>query len=361
VQPLVSVVIPVGSRHAEHCRVAAASALRQTIRPVEVILVADGGADVAELPGCVHLDTGGIRRGPAAARNLGIARATAPFILFLDADDYLLPGGLATLLQAYAQSGASYVYGDTYTIDQGGGHTLRRAPDYDQGRQAFHNIHVVTALCRTEDVRAVGGFDEGVDAWEDWTLWLRMAIAGYCGHRTEQPAFVYRVHEGDRMTRFYGAGGDLMEAVLRRYRNEQGVIPMARCCGQNPVSQAAAAEAVAPLALGYAPLEVAPGLLRVEYLGDAHKVPYTPPGSSTIYLGTNPGNRYADVSEAAAAWLVGMSIARVVPAPAPFTPAPPPLEPLGESIAVGADEPAPLPAPEPLTPEAPVKARRLKP
>lgn len=100
----VSVIIPVFNAEA-FIRRAVASALMQP-EVGDVVLVEDGSAD-GSLPICRqwaarHSDrvrlfrhAGGQNRGAGPSRNLGIQRAASPYIAFLDADDYYLPGRFA--------------------------------------------------------------------------------------------------------------------------------------------------------------------------------------------------------------------------------------------------------------------------
>lgn len=321
-EPLVSIIIPVGPRHVEHCRVAAASVARQSLGHLcETIVVADGGADVAPMPGVQLLRSAGERRGPAVTRNRGIAVARGQFLLFLDADDYLLPRAVEQLLRGYAAGRAGYVYGNAYTlepwhlreqlqgqagvtVDEARGHlyVFRIAPAYVQQTQASYNLHTVTALVPAREVRRVGGFDERVDAWEDWTLWLRLAIAGVCGERISDPVFVYRVYEGARMTAFF-KDRSTMQPIYTLYQDSEGRIPMASCCGGAPdlarLAAGALAQAPAPAALS-----VGSGLLRVEYIGPSRGAfTYDLSPSRQIRLGNNEIDRYADVTEDEYAWL----------------------------------------------------------
>jgi hypothetical protein len=253
--PLISVITPVGPRHTRHARVANASVRWQTLPRswVEHLLVADTA-----------------KRGPAVARNVGIAAARGAFLVFLDADDYLIPEALETYLRGYVGSHSCYVYADNYVLNGDGSHHLSSSQEYSQQRMGMYNQHVVTALAPADLVRAVGGFDTKVDAWEDWTLWLRFAIAGYCGERIPAPALVYRIGEGDRMTRFLAdqAGNvERMALVTRRYTNNKGVIEMAPCggCGGGHSAELRVLAQQAVAALPESPLPS--GAVRLQYVG----------------------------------------------------------------------------------------------
>jgi len=346
--PLVSIITPCGPRHAAHVRVAAASVTWQSLADrCEHIIACDGGADVAPMEGVTILPSDGERRGPAHTRNRALAAARGAFILPLDADDYLTPHAVENLLREYGRGQFGYIYGDAFTLERDGSYLLRPAPDYVQDHMRHHNIHVVTALTPTRHWRQVGGWDEGVDAWEDWSGHLRLAIAGVCGHRLPLPVFTYRVHEGDRMTRFYGGDPALMEQVLIRYRNAEGRIPMASCCGGDADLAGLAADAAA-----HAPFPEAAamegGKVRVEYLGDdrgSQTFDY-PDRHNAIRLGNNAIDRYKDVTRDQADWLLEHGIpVRVIP------------------VFDGPEPPSPLPILKPtdvLTPDAHVKALRSK-
>ncbi len=327
VAPLVSIITPCGPRHTEHVRTAAASVAWQSLAHLcEHIIACDGDAQVAPMPGSVAiLPSDGERRGPAHARNRALAAARGLFILPLDADDYLLPGSVANLLREYGRGTHGYIYGDSYTQERDGRFLLRGAPDYVQqtftdgagqvfgGMDSF-NIHVVTALTPTKHWRAVGGWDERVDAWEDWTGHLRLAIAGVCGHHLPQPILTYRVYEGDRMQRFYRGAPELMERVWGLYRNQEGRITMASCCGGDAGLAAIAAQAAQSVPLAHAAPMVG-GLVRVEYIGDDRGAQtWEHPWGVQIRLGNNAIDRYKDVTIEQAEWLREMGIpVRVVP------------------------------------------------
>ena len=332
--PLISVISPVGPRHHEHIQVARASVRGQTL-------------PAGWVEHLVEYDTAG--EGPAVCRNRALARARGAFTVFLDADDYLIPTALETYLRGFAAArDACYVYADNYVIDGARWHYSNSA-EYDQRTQARYNQHVVTALAPTALVREVGGFDEAIDIWEDWTLWLRLAMRGWCGRRLAQPALVYRIAEGGRMRPGMAAGEALMVPIWERYADERGQIVM---CGCNKPAAALAAQQQAQIAVQVlgAPSMAPNGLTRLEYTGSrtgGFHVTSAATGRS-YKIG---GRRLVDADPRDVEWLISMGcspVARADFVPPPeaeptFTPSPALEQAINESEA-----PAGQPAPQPI-------------
>src|SRR5215470_13884728 len=94
---LVSVIVPVYNRPAM-LREAVESALAQTYRPIEIVIVDDGSTDdtasVAEDLGRTNKDiikvVHRLNGGPGQARETGRQAAQGEFIQYLDSDDLLL-------------------------------------------------------------------------------------------------------------------------------------------------------------------------------------------------------------------------------------------------------------------------------
>lgn len=120
---LVSVVIPC-YRQAHFLPEAIESVLRQSYPRREIIVVDDGSPDetaevAARYPGvrCVRQPN----RGLAAARNRGLAEARGEFVVFLDADDRLLPDALQVGVEAFAaHPECAFVYGRLQPIGPDG-------------------------------------------------------------------------------------------------------------------------------------------------------------------------------------------------------------------------------------------------
>jgi len=106
--PLVSVVIPCYNSQA-YVGEAIRSALDQTHKNLEVIVIDDGSSDaslqvIKSFGQSVRWETGP-NRGAPAARNRGAELARGEFIQFLDADDLLLPEKVETCLHAGSSAG----------------------------------------------------------------------------------------------------------------------------------------------------------------------------------------------------------------------------------------------------------------
>ena len=95
----VSVVIPVFEAR-ETLKAALASVAAQTLQPLEILVVDDASPVPPDVPAPARTLRAPRNRGPAAARNLGIAAARGRFVAFLDADDLWLPGKLAAQAEA---------------------------------------------------------------------------------------------------------------------------------------------------------------------------------------------------------------------------------------------------------------------
>lgn len=328
--PLVSIVIPVGPAHAIHAATALASCLWQTVPNWEAIIVNDAGAAL-DLPGDarVHVIDAPVKAGrrSSIARNAGVMEAHAPFTLFLDADDYLLPNALSALIQGHAQHEACYSYGWHYGLGSSGAWALYRSPEYDRDKLSTFNLHPITALVPTAALRACGGCDEGTPGLEDWTLWLRLAQLGCCGQQIYGPTFVYRRDEGVNHIADVDGGLALMNAVRARYQDAEGRINYMGCgCGGGAAEAKAMARQVAPL-LGKA-TTMNGDQIMLEYIGPGEGAqwfggPGRSPSGQQYRAGRGPAVRYiGPVPETDANYLIGLQVFRRVPPPAAFVPPP---------------------------------------
>jgi glycosyltransferase involved in cell wall biosynthesis/SAM-dependent methyltransferase len=156
-----------------------------------------------------HVDNAGL----ACTRNRGFEEADTPYVLPLDADNVLLPGCAARLLDELDASGAAYAYPQ---IRQFGpevdpevglvmGHT-----EYTPGRLMAMNYIDAMALVRKSAWQAAGGYRLGLLGWEDYELWCSLADLGLYGLRVHETLALYRVH-GESMLSTVTHTGDKLD------------------------------------------------------------------------------------------------------------------------------------------------------
>ena len=193
--PLISVIIPAYNAR-NSISAAVASALTQTHPAVEVIVVDDGSTDhtldaLAPYQGRIH-SLRQPNRGPAAARNAGLALAGGGYVTFLDADDWILPDKLRRQVTCLAGSPAvGWVFCDVVYVDGNGRHLYQASERYAYARRARLDgdlfsellagnfIPVHAPLIRRRCLAEAGPFDEDprLIGVEDWDLLLRLSVS----------------------------------------------------------------------------------------------------------------------------------------------------------------------------------------
>lgn len=174
----VAVVIPV---YNGACYLAAAieSVLAQSLPPAEVIVVDDGSTDDGAAVACAFGPPVRVltqtNRGPAAARNLGVAHSSGDLLAFLDADDLWLPDKLARQMQVLQDDPlcAAVVGGVENFISPELGVAQRWA--LAQAAAQTGDVHVGALLIRREAFRRIGGFDPRWRHTEFVEWWARAA------------------------------------------------------------------------------------------------------------------------------------------------------------------------------------------
>ena len=226
--PFFSVIIP-----AYNCvgflREALQSLREQTCKDFEVIIAdsrsTDGTATVAsefpDVPCSVYnIDIIG---NIAASRNVAAAHATAPWLAFLDADDFWAPGKLARVRdaigehpQAIAFCHAENIFRDGQVIGtQSYGPRGSHLPSSLLfGGNAFSTAATVL---RRDIFEQVGGFDENpsIITAEDYDLWVRTTPFGESVFLPDVLG-CYRLHGGNSTAKLK-RHLDATEAVLHKH------------------------------------------------------------------------------------------------------------------------------------------------
>jgi glycosyltransferase involved in cell wall biosynthesis len=235
-EPLVSVVMPVYNG-ARYLRQSLESALNQTYRPLEIVVVDDGSTD--ETPKILAEFGPRIRAirqknsGSAAARNAALQAAHGEIIGFLDADDLWLPEKLEVQV-AYlrAHPDVELVATRWLTLTDGepaasvARHSTNTKPEIDEQTSGWlYNellidcvVHTTTVLMRRSLVDEIGLFDTELRRGQDYDYWLRASQATEI-HTLREPLSYYRLHAANStwQPQRLNYGAMVIDRALRRW------------------------------------------------------------------------------------------------------------------------------------------------
>lgn len=220
--PKVTIVIP--AHNASQTLAETLSSLsQQTLSNWEAVIVDDGSGDATrEIAESYAASDARFRvveqlpQGVSAARNKGIDLARSDWLLFLDADDWLLPRHLERLtgvldgdphLDAVYCGWARVAPDGTIASEQRGTEVDALFP-----LLARHPVFAVHAcIVRKSLVHSAGGFDSAFTPCEDWYLWLKIARAGARFASIPDVLAYYRLRPGSASSDAYR----MLESGLR--------------------------------------------------------------------------------------------------------------------------------------------------
>lgn len=209
--PLVSVIIPAFNSE-KYIAETINSALCQTYRNIELIIVDDGSTDrTLEIVKQISLKDNRVKYfsippagRPSVPRNFGIQKANGEFIAFLDSDDLWIKEKLDYQVKYLLQNQDKiFVYSMCVTF----GNVSFFSPFYEVLPLLFkisksHNdlinkgnsIQPSTVLVRKAHLLEVNGFDEDPELKvEDYDLWIRLSMLGSFGF-IPRVLTLYRIH-----------------------------------------------------------------------------------------------------------------------------------------------------------------------
>jgi glycosyltransferase involved in cell wall biosynthesis len=216
VAALVSVIIPVfnGERFLAE---AIDSVLGQDHRPIEIVVIDDGSTDGSKrVAGRFHdvILIASANHGVAAARNLGLARASGSFITFLDADDLMASGRLTAQLEHLRTRPdvGCVLMRQELLFEPGVTHQVWR-PDGPAG-----GVPPMTGLLRRQASELVGGFDPSYRVVED-TEWLfRLRDAGVQIDILPRVGVIRRIHRDNLTHQVALMRNELARSLMERIR-----------------------------------------------------------------------------------------------------------------------------------------------
>ncbi|HEY2964047.1 MAG TPA: glycosyltransferase [Pyrinomonadaceae bacterium] len=247
--PLLSVIIPTWNRAHVVCE-AVASALKQRVGAIEVIVVDDASTDATiqlldrTFGSQIQLLKLENRRGSGAARNAGAELARGEFVAFLDSDDIWLPGKLAAELRVFAEfPEANAVVSDSQTFFEGVVDASRRFAQNGllagtRGRvrlaqecawlwtNSMNIPHTCGIIARREALAQIGRtlFAEDLACCEDWEFQMRLYQLGRIVILPEVFSWVRRFNDDSRPGRAIPGQAATREQEVLLLRSRLAVI-----------------------------------------------------------------------------------------------------------------------------------------
>ncbi|MCE9680057.1 glycosyltransferase [Shewanella sp. AS1] len=182
---LITIYIPTKNRRL-HLSKAIDSVLNQTYKNWELIIVNDASTDdtesfLTELTDkhhnikCFHNT---VSQGACAARNTAIQNAKGLFVTGLDDDDLFTPNRLQVLVDNYDDKysfiSTSWVMSPNTIKDRLREFLRYKSGDIDLNSMLDLNHIGNQVYVRRDRILSLGGFDENLQSWQDYDMWIRL-------------------------------------------------------------------------------------------------------------------------------------------------------------------------------------------
>jgi glycosyltransferase involved in cell wall biosynthesis len=210
--PLVSIVTP-SYNQGRYLEEAIRSVLEQDYEPLEYIVVDDGSTDSSLELLERYSDRLAFHRRPensgqASAINFGLASAAGELMSFLNSDDTLLPGAVASMVEELTgDPSIDLVYGDAFYTDAESRRTgYLPARDFDVAemvRTCDNHLVQPSTLWRREAWTRLGPLDEKGWYFFDFEFFLRFPPERV--RRIRRPLSTYRIHDRSKSSGWDGS------------------------------------------------------------------------------------------------------------------------------------------------------------
>ncbi|HYZ13519.1 MAG TPA: glycosyltransferase family 2 protein [Actinomycetota bacterium] len=135
-------------------------------------------------------------KGQSDALNNALAKASGPWVGWLNADEFYLPDALAKLVAVGERTGADVVYGDCVVVDEVGA-VSRLLAHYPFSPVVLRNYGPCLSSCSAIFRRSALGkdpWDADIRRVMDWDLYLKLLAAGATFRHVAYPVGAFRIH-----------------------------------------------------------------------------------------------------------------------------------------------------------------------
>ena len=192
----------------EYIRESINSALNQTYKNIELIIIDDGSTDIKTINILNSIRDKRIkvlktkRLGPSGARNEGIRNSNGKYILPLDSDDLIDKTYIekaVNIMEEREDVGIVYCKAELFGEING----PWELPKYDIKNMLVDNVIFVTSIFRKADWELVGGFDtDYIYGLEDYDFWLSILELNKEVVQIQEVLFKYRIKQQSRNKSF---------------------------------------------------------------------------------------------------------------------------------------------------------------
>lgn len=222
---LVSIIIPCYNQ-AEYLEEAVQSAIGQTYKNIEIIIINDGSPDntqkIAERLQRKHPDI--IRtvtqenQGLSEARNAGIRESSGKYILPLDADDKIDKEMISRCLDTLISDQVDIVYTDIQCFDAHEETWRQRTSPFSI--ILYSNIAAATALYKREVWEKNSGYKLNMkEGYEDWEFWINAFENNFKFIHHSEALFFYRIKEESMHTSAKQTHSYLTSKIIMNHAN----------------------------------------------------------------------------------------------------------------------------------------------
>jgi teichuronic acid biosynthesis glycosyltransferase TuaG len=224
--PKVSIIIPF--YNCSFVDQAIQSALNQTYKNIEIILVDDGSTIFTEKITPFKGKIGILRKengGTATALNYGIHAATGEYIAWLSSDDYFLPDKLSKQMSFMLNHNADASFTNYDIINENNQVLIpwcgMRFSNFKDVYSAFLLYNVVngcTVVMKKDIFERIGYFNPSYRYTHDYEMWFRLLVNGYKIYYLDDTLTKFRIHEDSGTKKYQAEMKKEMAIIESHYR-----------------------------------------------------------------------------------------------------------------------------------------------
>ncbi len=202
---LVSIILPTYNRE-EYIKIAVESALNQSYKNIELIIIDDGSSDRTKDVISPYLADSRVRyiyqdnKGQAYAMNKGFKMAAGDIVCWIDSDDVYLPGTIKKIVEIFRKRpDVDVVFGDLLISDKNGKIIdYWKRLDFDMEALIYTGMVLTpgdTTFWRRSLYEKLNGFDTKYLRSYDYDFVIRMGLFGAKFYHTPNFLAIYRLHK----------------------------------------------------------------------------------------------------------------------------------------------------------------------